>query len=205
MPRRVPDLPRIPSTPRLAVLLSGGGTTMVNLHDRIGDGRLDAEISCVIASRADAGGLARATARGLPTRVIGRAQHPDAGARSAAIFEVVRESRCDLVCLCGYLSLLTIPDDFSGRVLNIHPSLLPSFGGRGMFGRHVHQAVLGHGCAVSGCTVHLCDNTYDTGPILVQRACAVEDGDDAEALAARVFVEECEAYPAAIRMFPRGG
>ena len=175
---------------------------MANLADRMAGGSLAGSMPLVIASRADAGGLARATDRGLATRVIGRSEVSDAAARSAAIFDAVRTADCDLVCLCGYLSLLEIPPDFAGRVLNIHPSLLPSFGGAGMYGTRVHAAVLDHGCAVSGCTVHLCDNTYDTGPILVQRSCPVRDNDTPETPAARVFAEECEAYPAALSLFP---
>ena len=89
-----------------------------------------------------------------------------------------RDAQADLICLTGFLSLLTIPDDFDGRILNIHPSLLPAFGGKGMHGQHVHQAVIDHGCKVSGCTVHLADQTYDTGPILVQKTCAVKPDDD---------------------------
>ena len=175
---------------------------MVNLQRRIDDGRLAGSIELVIGSRADAAGMQRAAEFGLDAQVIGKAQVADPAARSAAIFDAVRAAECDLVCLCGYLSLLQIPGDFEHRVLNIHPSLLPSFGGRGMYGLRVHQAVLDHGNTVSGCTVHLCDNTYDTGPVLLQRSCPVADNDTAETLAARVFEQECEAYPAAIALFP---
>src|SRR4029453_6931345 len=105
-----------------------------------------------------------------------------------------------LVCMAGFLQLLPIPDDYYHRVLNIHPALLPAFGGKGMYGRRVHEAVLAAGVKVTGCTVHFADDSYDTGPILVQRCVPVKEGDDADALAARVFEAECEAYPEAIRL-----
>jgi formyltetrahydrofolate-dependent phosphoribosylglycinamide formyltransferase len=186
---------------KLAVLISGGGTTMVNLAERCADGRLDATVGLVVASNDKASGIARAKSLGLPCEVIRRRGYSDAAGYSEQVFARLREAKCDLVCLAGFLSLLVIPDDFQGRVLNIHPSLLPAFGGQGMHGRHVHEAVLAAGCKVSGCTVHLADNTYDTGPILLQRTCPVLPGDDAAALAARVFEQECEAYPEAINAF----
>jgi folate-dependent phosphoribosylglycinamide formyltransferase PurN len=116
----------------------------------------------------------------------------------------VRQFDPQLVCLAGWLHLLPIPPDFHQRVLNIHPALLPAFGGKGMYGHHVHEAVLSYGAKVSGCTVHFADNTYDTGPILVQRCVPVLDGDTPDALAARVFAAECEAYPEAIRLMAEG-
>jgi len=187
----------------IAVLFSGGGTTMANLAERIAKGRLDAEIKLVIASNdtSAAKGIERAGALGLPCHVIRRKDHADTAAFSEAIFTQVRGAGCELVCMAGFLSLLVIPDDFAGRVMNIHPSLLPKFGGKGMHGRHVHEAVLAAGETVSGCTVHVADNTYDTGPIVLQRTCPVLPGDDTYALAARVFEQECAAYPEAIAAF----
>ena len=110
----------------------------------------------------------------------------------------------DLVIQAGFLSLWYVPPQYDGRVMNIHPALLPAFGGHGMFGHHVHEAVLAAGCKVSGCTVHFVTNEYDAGPIIVQKAVAVHEGDDADALAARVFEQECVAYPEAIRLFAQG-
>ena len=185
----------------IAVLLSGGGTTMVNLADRIADGSLDARIKLVVASNDQAGGIAKAQGLGLPCEVVRRKDYPDKHAYSATVFDLVRGAGCELVCLAGFLSLLVIPDDFENRVMNIHPSLLPAFGGKGMHGLHVHEAVITAGETVSGCTVHFADNTYDTGPIVLQRTCPVWADDTPEALAARVFEQECEAYPAAIRQF----
>jgi len=185
----------------IAVLLSGGGTTMVNLAERIADGTLNAEIKLVVASNARAGGIAKARKLGLPCEVVRRKDFDDSAAFSQRIFDRVREAGGELVCLAGFLSLLVIPKAFERRVMNIHPSLLPKFGGKGMHGRHVHEAVIAAGEAESGCTVHFADNTYDTGPIVLQRACPVLPGDTPETLAARVFEQECLAYPEAIGRF----
>jgi formyltetrahydrofolate-dependent phosphoribosylglycinamide formyltransferase len=178
----------------LGVLLSGGGRTLQNLIDRIGTGRLDAAIACVVSDKAEAQGLRRARDAGLPAVCL---QDPE------RIWQHLRDHRCDLVCLGGYLRLLPIADDYAGRVLNIHPALLPAFGGRGMYGHHVHEAVLRSGAAESGCTVHLCTDEYDQGAVLVQRRVPVLPGDSVDTLAARVFAEECEAYPEAIGLLWR--
>ncbi len=196
---------------KLGVLVSGGGTTMDNLAQRIAAGTLDTAIVQVVVSNDRAGAIALAERLGLPCQVLRRKDHDSTDAYSDAVFSVLRERGVELVCLAGFLSLLRIPDDYAWRVVNIHPSLLPSFGGKGMYGRHVHVAVLTAGAKVSGCTVHFADNTYDTGPILAQRACPVRPGDTAEALAARVFEQECALYPevlaalAAGRVRRRGG
>jgi formyltetrahydrofolate-dependent phosphoribosylglycinamide formyltransferase len=123
---------------------------------------------------------------------------------SRAVFDPCREAGADLVCLAGFLHLLEIPDDFRLRVLNIHPALIPAFCGKGFHGLHVHRAALEAGVKVSGCTVHFADNEYDHGPIVLQRVVPVLDDDTPEGLAARVFAQECEAYPEAIRLFARG-
>jgi phosphoribosylglycinamide formyltransferase-1 len=120
------------------------------------------------------------------------------------VWDAVRSHEPDLVCLAGWLHLVPIPDDFRHRVLNIHPALLPAFGGKGMYGRHVHEAVLAYGAKVSGCTVHFADNEYDHGPIVLQRVVPVLDDDTPETLAERVFEQECLAYPEAIRLFAAG-
>ena len=192
----------MPAPLRLAVLLSGSGTTLQNLIDRIGAGRLPAQIVGVIASRPDVLGAQRARAAGLPLEIVERRTTGDSPPRPFPdrVWSAVRACSPDLVCFAGWLHLLPIPDDFRHRVLNIHPSLLPAFGGKGMHGRRVHEAVLAAGVRVSGCTVHFADDSYDTGPILVQRCVPVKDGDDPESLAARVFEAECEAYPEAIRL-----
>jgi phosphoribosylglycinamide formyltransferase 1 len=189
---------------RLAVLLSGSGTTLQNLIDRIADRRLAANIVQVIAGRPDAGGTERAKRSGLPVEVVARKSFADVSAYSRRIFDLCRAGRADLVCLAGFLQLLEIPSDYADRIMNIHPALLPAFGGKGMYGRHVHEAVLAHGVKVSGCTVHFVDQVYDHGPIVLQKAVEVRDDDTPETLAARVFAAECEAYPEAIRLFAEG-
>lgn len=186
---------------RIGILLSGGGRTMVNIQDEIDAGRLNAEIVLVISSRSTVKGIDRARAIGLEPLVIRKKDYPDIDVFSGRIQEELDAAKVDLVLQAGWLCLWHIPKDYDNRVMNIHPALLPSFGGQGMWGHHVHEAVLAAGCKVSGCTVHFCTNEYDAGPIIVQRACEVADTDDADALAARVFEQECKAYPEAIKLF----
>lgn len=191
-------------TLELAVLISGGGRTLENLAERINAGTLDARIRIVISSNPDAFGLQRAARLGIPAVTVARKAHADRASFSDAVWQHVRDAGANFAALAGFLSLLTIPDDFVHRVVNIHPALLPAFGGPGMFGHHVHAAVLNAGCKVTGCTVHFCDQTYDTGPILVQQACDVHEGDDPDSLAARVFEAESEAYPRALSLIAAG-
>jgi phosphoribosylglycinamide formyltransferase 1 len=179
--------------PRLAVLLSGSGSTLQNLIDRIADGRLSACIVGVVSSRADAFGLERARRAGIPTHVDKK-----------TVFDAVRPWQPDFVVLAGWIHLLRIPDDFALKVVNVHPSLLPAFGGKGMYGRHVHEAVLASGARVSGCTVHFADDTYDTGPIVHQAVVPVLDGDTPDALAERVQAAERDAYPEALTKLTTG-
>ncbi len=189
---------------RLAVLLSGNGTTLQNLLDRIADGRLQAQVVLVVSNRDDAYGLTRAEQAGVPTAVVDRRASASREEFSQRIFALCREEKVDLICLAGFLQLLHIPDDFLGRVLNIHPALIPAFCGKGFYGHHVHEAALNYGVKVSGCTVHFADNVYDHGPIVLQRTVPVLDDDTPETLAARVFAQECEAYPEAIRLYADG-
>jgi formyltetrahydrofolate-dependent phosphoribosylglycinamide formyltransferase len=189
---------------RLAVLLSGSGTTLQNLLDQIGDGRLRAEIPLVVSSHVDAFGLVRAKQAGVPTAAVERTDYASREEFSYAIFERCRHAGVDLVGLAGFLQLLRVPDDFQGRVMNIHPSLIPAFCGKGYYGHRVHEAALAYGVKLSGCTVHFADNLYDHGPIILQRAVPVLDQDTPDTLAARVFEEECKAYPEAIRLFAAG-
>ncbi|WP_435019680.1 phosphoribosylglycinamide formyltransferase [Tundrisphaera sp. TA3] len=199
-PRPVPILdPPI----RLAVCASGGGTTLQNLLDRIADGRLAASVVQVIASRPGIGAIARAERAGIPVAVEGRGKRPLADF-SAAVFAPIRSQGVDLVVLGGFLALVDIPDDYAGRVINIHPSLIPAFCGKGFHGHAVHEAAIESGVKVSGCTVHFADATYDTGPIILQSTVPVLDDDTPDTLAARVFDAECEALPEAIRLFAEG-
>lgn len=186
---------------RLGILLSGGGRTMLNLQEQIHAGRLHAEIVLVISSRSDVKGIDRARSIGLEPVIIRKKDYPEIGEFSGRIAAELDKAKVDLVVQAGWLCLWHIPAQYENRVMNIHPALLPSFGGQGMWGHHVHEAVLKAGCKISGCTVHFCTNEYDAGPIIVQRPCEVEDDDDADTLAARVFTQECIAYPEAIRLF----
>lgn len=182
---------------RLAVCISGAGSTLGNLIARIDSGTLSPfEIALVIADRPDIKGLAIAEAHGIPTLVVPRKDLH----MSKTIFRAIREAKVDLVVLGGFLSLLFVPDDYEGRVINIHPSLIPAFCGRGYYGRAVHKAALETGVKVTGCTVHFADRSYDTGPIILQKVVPVLDDDTVSSLAARVFAAECEALPEAIRL-----
>ena len=189
---------------RLAVLLSGGGRSLQNLLDRIADGRLKAQVALVVSNRNDAGGLERGERAGIPTAVAERKDFSSREEFSRHIFDLCTAAKVDLVCLAGFLQLLHIPDDYLGRVLNIHPSLIPAFCGKGFYGHHVHEAALAYGVKVSGCTVHFADNVYDHGPIVLQRVVPVLDEDTPDILAARIFEQECEAYPEAIQLFAEG-
>jgi formyltetrahydrofolate-dependent phosphoribosylglycinamide formyltransferase len=189
---------------KLAVLASGSGTTLQNFIDQIAAKKLDARIELVIASKPGLVALDRARKANIRAEVVERKSFSDLPSFSHRVFESIDKANVDLVCLAGWLCLLDLPEKWVGRVMNIHPALLPSFGGQGMYGRRVHQAVLDHGCKVSGCTVHFVDNTYDNGPIVLQRSCPVFDDDTPETLAHRVFEEETIAYPEAIRLFAQG-
>ncbi len=193
-------------TLRLGVLLSGGGRTLENLlaHIRGGSLRGAAEVAVVIASRPGIRGIEISRAAGVPTHLVKPKDYPTVEAYSDAMVRLLDEARVDLVCLAGFLSYWIVPDRYLGRVMNIHPALLPSFGGKGMYGHHVHEAVLARGCKVSGCTVHFVNNEYDAGPIIVQRAVPAYASDTPDTLADRVFEQECAAYPQAIRLFAEG-
>jgi phosphoribosylglycinamide formyltransferase-1 len=186
---------------RLAVLLSAGGTTLQNLIDKIAARELEARIVLVVSNNADAFGLERARRAGIPTAVVERESCPSREEFGRRIFDLCRDAQADLVCLAGFLQLIHVPDDFLGRVMNIHPALIPAFCGKGYYGHHVHEAVLAYGAKITGCTVHFADNEYDHGPIILQRAVPVRDDDTPDSLADRVFAEECAAYPEAIRLF----
>jgi phosphoribosylglycinamide formyltransferase 1 len=188
---------------RLAVCVSGQGTTLQNLIDRIRARKLHAKIVQVIASRPRIGAIGRAEAAGIPLALASRSAQ-SVNEYSSSVFGPIRHSGADLVILGGFLSLLRIPPDYKGRVLNVHPALVPSFCGQGYYGAKVHEAALATGVKVSGCTVHIADESYDNGPIVIQRTVPVLDDDTVETLAARVFKEECSALPEAITLYAQG-
>lgn len=188
----------------IAVLLSGQGRTLANLLTCIERGTLPVAVRCVIGSKPGIRGLTVAADAGIPYHVIERRAFGNTEGFSAAIWKTLAAYGLRLVVHAGFLQKVLVPAEWEGRVLNIHPSLLPAFGGKGMYGQHVHAAVLAHGCKVSGCTVHICDNTYDTGPIVAQQCVPVRDDDTPERLGERVFAAECALYPAVIRAFAEG-
>lgn len=181
-----------PAPARLAVLISGGGRTLANLLQHIDAGGLDASVVLVIASK-ECPGAQRARERGIPTQVV------PGVIPAETLASLLEQHRADLVVLAGYLKLVNIPRGYEGRVVNIHPALLPDFGGPGMYGQRVHEAVLRSGVTLSGCTVHLCDEVYDRGTILLQKTCPILPTDTPETLAARVFELERQAYPEALQ------
>jgi len=182
----------------IAVLISGGGTTLRNLIERIGAGSLAGEIRLVISSNPDAHGLVYAAEAQIPTLVVEKKKSISPAAFSDAIFGPCRDAGIRYVVMGGFLKHVPIPPDFENRVVNIHPSLIPAFCGLGMYGLKVHQAVLDFGAKITGCTVHFVDNEYDHGPIILQRPVEVRDDDTAETLQARVFQDECDALPDAL-------
>jgi phosphoribosylglycinamide formyltransferase 1 len=185
----------------LAVLLSGSGRTLENLQRAIMAGRLSARVAIVVSSKSEAYGLVRARQYGLDAVAVPRRDYPDPPAFNEAINTILARYHIDLVVLAGFLSLYDPPPALVGRVMNVHPALLPAFGGRGFYGERVHRAVLESGVKLSGCTVHFADACYDHGPIILQTAVPVEDDDTVESLAARVFAAECTLYPQAIQLF----
>jgi phosphoribosylglycinamide formyltransferase-1 len=203
MPKPLRDPPIVDPPIRLAVCVSGAGTTLQNLIDRIRTGRLMAEVVQVVASRPRIGAIARAEAAGIPL-ALAKYNARSRTEFSESVFDPIRHSRSDLVILGGFLSLLSIPADYRGRVINVHPSLVPSFCGKGFYGSKVHKGVLEAGVKQSGCTVHFVDDSYDNGPIILQRAVPVLEDDTVESLAARIFKEECKALPDAISLYAEG-
>ena len=189
---------------RLAVLISGGGTTLRNLLDWQATGKLDAEIVIVGSSNPDAGGLRYAAEANVPAFVVSHREVRDEQELSDRIFAACREAQVDYVVLGGFLRKLCIPSDFARRVINVHPSLIPAFAGKGFYGRRVHEAVIRQGCRVSGCTVHFVDDLFDHGPIIEQEAVRVAEDDTPETLAARVFAAECQLYPTVINRIAAG-
>jgi phosphoribosylglycinamide formyltransferase-1 len=188
----------------IAVLISGGGTTLKNLIDRVTDGSCHARIKCVLSSKESARGLLFAEEEAIPTVVVPKKKHRDTSEFSELVTESLRAFAPELIVFGGFLSLYLFPPEYHHRIINIHPALLPSFGGKGMYGDHVHEAVLKAGCKVTGCTVHFVDEVYDCGPIIAQRAVPVLEGDTVETLGERVRTAERGLYPVVINWFAEG-
>lgn len=184
-----------------AIFLSGSGRTLENLIKQVESGTLPIDIRLVVSSSPAVRGVEIARTAGIETRVVTKSKFMSPDCYCDAMFAPCREVAAELVVMAGYLKHVLIPEDFLGRVINIHPSLIPAFSGAGMYGMHVHEAAIRRGVQFSGCTVHLVDNQYDQGPILLQRICPVPPDCTAQQLAAAVFALECEALPAAIRQW----
>jgi phosphoribosylglycinamide formyltransferase-1 len=193
---------------KLAVLISGAGRTLKNFIDLAAEGELPIDIRLVVSSTAKASGLKFAEDAGMRTLVVSRRDFPVGTTGDQqfgdAIFSACRDAAVDYVAMTGFLKLAPVPEDFAGRVINIHPALIPSFCGAGMYGHRVHQAVLDAGMKVTGCTVHFVDNQYDHGPIIWQQPVPVFDDDTADTLAKRVFEVEKEAYPHVLQLLAAG-
>lgn len=188
---------------RCAVLLSGSGRTLVNFLEKIDAGELPLRIVAVVSSRGDVRGVEIARGAGIPCEVFRRRDYPDIAAHNAAINAWLTSHAPQMIALAGYLCFYIAPDGFEGPVVNIHPALLPRYGGQGYYGDRVHAAVLAAGDEVTGCTVHRVDDRYDHGEILAQSEVPVRPGDDVHTLAARVFEAECELYPAVLANLAR--
>ncbi len=188
----------------VAVLISGTGRSLKNLLDRIEADGLHIEIRLVISSTPSAKGLQYAEKANLPIEVIERTKFATREAYSEAFFNRCRKAGAELVVMAGFIKRLVIPADFENRVTNIHPSLVPSFCGKGYYGHHVHEAVLEYGVKLSGCTVHFVDNEYDHGPVILQKCVPVHADDTLDSLEARVFAAECDAYPEALSLVAAG-
>lgn len=188
---------------RLAVLASGRGSNFEAILNKIKQGKLDASIQVVISNKAAAGALEIAWQNGIAAIYISKKEFPEQEQFDEQLLSILNKYQVNFVVLAGYMKMLSpiIVRQFKNRILNIHPALLPSFGGKGMYGIHVHEAVLDYGCKVSGVTVHLVDEKYDTGAPLLQRCVPVLDDDTPETLAARVLKEEHQIYTEALELF----
>ena len=196
--------PLLPNPLPIAVLISGGGTTLKNLIGKVAAGELPVEIKLVISSSDKARGLEYATEAGIATEIIRREKTDSDDDYRERIFQPCRDAGVQLVVMAGFLKHVLIPADFRHKVINIHPSLIPSFCGEGMYGKFVHQAAIAYGVKVSGCTVHFVDDQFDHGPVVLQSSVPVYHDDTPEVLAARVFEQECVAYPEAIKLICEG-
>lgn len=192
------------ATLRVGVLLSGSGTSLENLCERIDAGELPARVALVVSSQEEAFGLERARQRGIPAFAVARRRHPEVKEFNDALHAVLERFDLDLVLLLGFLSPFELRGRFEGRAINVHPALVPAFSGKGCYGPRVHRAVLEAGVRFTGATVHFVDEQYDHGPIILQEPVPVLDDDTPDALAARVQAAERRLVPEAVRLFAAG-
>jgi len=190
-------------TLRIAVLLSGSGTTLENLLAERAQGRLDVDVTAVISSKPEAFGLSRARTHGVPAHALDRRAFDDERAFNDALHRLLAQDPPDLLVLAGFLSRIELRE-YNGRAMNTHPSLIPAFCGKGFYGERVHRAVLEYGAKLTGATIHYCDEQYDSGPIILQQAIAVLEDDTPASLATRVAEVERALYPRAIQLHAQG-
>ncbi|MDQ7844174.1 MAG: phosphoribosylglycinamide formyltransferase [Armatimonadota bacterium] len=191
---------------RIGVLASGAGTNLQAILDACARGEIDGRVVVVVSNNPKAMALDRARRAGIPAVAMHHRAFPDRDTFDAKLAEILHSYEVDLVCMAGFLRILGswFIGQFAGRIMNIHPALLPSFGGLGMYGERVHRAVLDSGAKFSGCTVHFANEAPDGGPIILQAVVPVRDDDTPETLAARIAIEEHRLYPEAIRLFAQG-
>jgi phosphoribosylglycinamide formyltransferase-1 len=189
---------------RVAVLLSGSGTSLENLLERIDAGEVPARVAVVIASQEEAFGLERARRRDIPALAVPRRRYREVKEFNDRIHEALEPHDVDLVLLLGFLSPFELRGRYEGRTMNVHPALIPAFSGRGFYGRRVYEAVLESGVKLTGATVHFADPDYDQGPIVLQEAVPVHDDDTVETLSERVQAAERRLVPKAVRLFAQG-
>jgi phosphoribosylglycinamide formyltransferase-1 len=196
----------VPDLLRVGVLASGSGSNLQALIDACRAGAVPAKVVVVVSNAPTAFALERARASGVPAVLVDHRAFPSSEAFEAALLEVLEAHRVELICLAGFLRILSVRfvAAFAGRMMNIHPALLPAFGGKGMYGERVHRAVLASGARTSGCTVHFVTEVPDGGPIIAQATVPVEDEDTPATLAARVAEEEHRLYPLAVRLYAEG-
>jgi phosphoribosylglycinamide formyltransferase-1 len=187
---------------RIAVFASGRGSNFQAILEQINKGNIPATIGLCLTNNPNAGVIESARKSGIPVKIFSPKEYPDSYSFNEAILTALVESKIDYIVLAGYLKLIgqQIVDRYSNKIINIHPALLPSFGGKGMYGHYVHEAVFNRGVKVSGATVHLVNNHYDEGPIVIQKAVSVEDAISAEDIANRVLKIEHEIFPMAVKM-----
>jgi phosphoribosylglycinamide formyltransferase-1 len=187
----------------IAVFVSGGGTNLQSIIDHIEAGNINGTIQIILSSREDAYALQRAQRHGIQGIYMGKKNYPDLKERNEKIMELLNEKKIDLIVLAGYMSILDkeVVETYRNRIINIHPSLIPSFCGKGFYGEKVHKAVLEYGVKITGATVHFVDEGTDTGPVILQKAVPVKDDDTVETLAKRVLTVEHELLPRAIKLF----
>jgi formyltetrahydrofolate-dependent phosphoribosylglycinamide formyltransferase len=187
----------------LVVLASGGGTNLQAIIDSIEAGKLDAQIKAVISNNSKSGALERARNHNITDIHLSHKQFATPEEFDQKLLSILKENEIDMIVLAGYMKMIspTVIRQYKNRIINIHPALLPSFGGKGMYGIHVHEAVIESGVKVSGVTVHLVDEIYDHGAIVMQKTVPVLDDDTPESLADRVLKVEHQAYSEAIQLF----